>query len=42
MKAHGKLTDGAALIETMQAAAALTGWPLSDWAKRQSSLKREG
>jgi CO/xanthine dehydrogenase Mo-binding subunit len=41
MKAHGKLTLGAALIETMQAAAALTGWPLSDWAKRQSSLKRE-
>ena len=41
MKAHGKATDGAALIETMQAAAALTGWALSDWAKRQSSLKRE-
>ena len=42
MKAHGKATDGAALIETMQAAAELTGWALSDWAKRQSSLKREG
>ena len=41
MKAHGKPTDGAALIETMQAAAELTGWGLSDWAKRQSSLKRE-
>jgi CO/xanthine dehydrogenase Mo-binding subunit len=42
VKAHGKLTDGAALIETMQAAAELAGWRLSDWAKRQSSLKREG
>jgi len=42
MKAHGKVTDGAALVETMQAAAELAGWRLSDWAKRQSSLKREG
>ena len=42
MKAHGKATDGAALVETMQAAADLAGWRLSDWAKRQSSLKREG
>jgi CO/xanthine dehydrogenase Mo-binding subunit len=42
LKAHGKATEGAALIETMQAAAGLAGWPLGDWAKRQSSLKREG
>ncbi len=42
MKAHGKVTDGAALVETMQAAADLAGWRLSDWARRQSSLKREG
>jgi CO/xanthine dehydrogenase Mo-binding subunit len=41
LKAHGKVTDGAALVETMQAAADLAGWRLSDWAKRQSSLKRE-
>jgi CO/xanthine dehydrogenase Mo-binding subunit len=42
MKAHGKVTAGAALIETMQAAAELAGWRLSDWARRQSSLQREG
>ncbi len=30
MKAHGEATHGAALIETMQAAAKLAGWPLSD------------
>ena len=28
MKAHGETTHGAALIETMQAAAKLAGWPL--------------
>jgi CO/xanthine dehydrogenase Mo-binding subunit len=42
MKAHGKTTEGAALIETMQAAASLSGWPLGDWTKRQSSVRREG
>jgi CO/xanthine dehydrogenase Mo-binding subunit len=39
-KAHGETTKGAALIETMQAAAELAGWPLSDEAKTQSSLRR--
>jgi CO/xanthine dehydrogenase Mo-binding subunit len=40
-KAHGETTHGAALIETMQAAAELAGWPLSDAAKAASSLARE-
>jgi CO/xanthine dehydrogenase Mo-binding subunit len=38
MKAHGEKTKGAALIETMQAASTLAGWPLSDEAKRASSV----
>jgi CO/xanthine dehydrogenase Mo-binding subunit len=39
MKAHGELTKGAALVETMQAAAQLAGWPVSDEDAAASSLK---
>jgi CO/xanthine dehydrogenase Mo-binding subunit len=42
MKSHGQATHGAALIETMQAASDLAGWPLSEKAKAASSLTREG
>jgi CO/xanthine dehydrogenase Mo-binding subunit len=42
MKAHGEPTHGAALIETMQAAAKLADWPLSDAAMHASSTVREG
>jgi CO/xanthine dehydrogenase Mo-binding subunit len=42
MKAHGEATKGAALVETIQAAAKLAGWPLSEKAMRASSLRREG
>jgi CO/xanthine dehydrogenase Mo-binding subunit len=42
MKCHGKETSGAALVEVVQAAAALTHWPLSADARAASSLKREG
>ena len=42
MKAHGEVTKGAALVEVMQAAADLAGWPLSDAARKASSLEREG
>ena len=40
MKAHGKLTDGAALVETIQAAAKLADWPLSPAAMAASSMRR--
>ncbi|MGH6922591.1 MAG: xanthine dehydrogenase family protein molybdopterin-binding subunit [Propylenella sp.] len=40
MKAHGETTHGAALVETVQAAAELAGWPLSDEAMAASSLKQ--
>jgi CO/xanthine dehydrogenase Mo-binding subunit len=40
-KSHGETTHGAALIETMQAAAELADWPLGDAAKAASSLSRE-
>jgi CO/xanthine dehydrogenase Mo-binding subunit len=39
MKAHGELTKGAALVETMQAAAELAGWPVSPADAAASSLK---
>jgi CO/xanthine dehydrogenase Mo-binding subunit len=39
MKAHGETTKGAALIETMQAAAKLASWPLSVGALQASSMK---
>jgi CO/xanthine dehydrogenase Mo-binding subunit len=39
-KAHGETTHGAALIETMQAAAQLAGWPLGEEAMRASSTER--
>lgn len=42
MKAHGEATAGAALVETIQAAAKLAGWPLGDKALRACSLRREG
>jgi CO/xanthine dehydrogenase Mo-binding subunit len=42
MKAHGKVTEGAALVEVMQAAAKMADWPLSAQSQRASSLKREG
>jgi CO/xanthine dehydrogenase Mo-binding subunit len=42
MKAHGKATDGAALVEVVQAAAKLANWPLSDKAMAASSTKRDG
>src|SRR5258706_13513399 len=37
MKAHGEATHGAALIETMQAASKLAGWPLSKDAMQATS-----
>jgi CO/xanthine dehydrogenase Mo-binding subunit len=40
-KAHGEDTKGAALVETMQAAAKLAGWALSPEALAASSTKRE-
>jgi CO/xanthine dehydrogenase Mo-binding subunit len=40
MKAHGETAHGAALIETMQAAAELAGWKLSDAAREASSHQR--
>jgi CO/xanthine dehydrogenase Mo-binding subunit len=39
-KAHGETTHGAALVETMQAAAELAAWPLREEAKRASSMRR--
>ena len=39
MKAHGEETHGAALIETMQAAAKLADWPLSEASAKASSEK---
>ena len=42
MKAHGEATKGAALVETIQAAATLADWPLSEKAMGASSLRREG
>ncbi len=42
MKAHGEETHGAALVETMQAAAELAEWPLDDAAKKATSMGREG
>jgi CO/xanthine dehydrogenase Mo-binding subunit len=42
MKAHGQVAHGTALIETVQAAAKFTGWPLSDAARAATSLKRGG
>jgi CO/xanthine dehydrogenase Mo-binding subunit len=39
-KAHGETTHGAALIETMQAAAQFAGWPLGEEAMRASSTER--
>ena len=42
MKAHGKATDGAALIETMQAASKLAGWPIAEKYMAMSSTKPEG
>jgi CO/xanthine dehydrogenase Mo-binding subunit len=41
MKAHGERVHGAALVETMQAAAKLAGWTLSDKALAASSTKGE-
>jgi CO/xanthine dehydrogenase Mo-binding subunit len=41
MKAHGETVKGAALVETIQAAAMLAQWPLSEAALAASSLKRE-
>ena len=40
MKAHGETTHGAALVETMQAAAKISGWKLSAEASRASSTER--
>jgi len=42
MKAHGKETAGAALVETVQAAAELAGWPLGEKYRKATSTKREG
>ncbi len=42
MKAHGELTKGAALVETMQAAAQLAGWPVSPADAAASSMKAGG
>jgi CO/xanthine dehydrogenase Mo-binding subunit len=42
MKAHGETVKGAALVETIQAAADLAGWPLSQAAGAASSMKGSG
>jgi len=42
MKAHGEVTKGAALVETMQAAAQLAGWPVSPADAAASSMKAVG
>ncbi len=42
MKAHGERTKGAALVETMQAAAQLAGWPLGPTEAAASSMKAVG
>jgi len=39
MKAHHKITEGAALIECVQAAAELANWPLADKYKSMSSRR---
>ncbi len=41
-KAHGEVTKGAALVETMQAAAQLAGWPVSPADAAASSMKAVG
>jgi CO/xanthine dehydrogenase Mo-binding subunit len=41
MKAHGKETSGAALVEVVQAAAKLADWPIGRQASAASSMKRE-
>jgi CO/xanthine dehydrogenase Mo-binding subunit len=40
MKAHGETVKGAALVETVQAAAELAHWPLTPAARAASSMKR--
>lgn len=42
IKAHGEITKGAALVETMQAAAQLAGWPMSAADAAASSMKAVG
>jgi CO/xanthine dehydrogenase Mo-binding subunit len=42
MKAHGEVTKGAALVETMQAAATLARWPLGAAEAAASSMKAVG
>lgn len=42
MKAHGETVKGAALVETIRAAADLAGWPLSQAARAASSMKGSG
>jgi len=41
LKAHGKTTDGAALVECVQAAAQLANWPIGEKYKAASSSKKE-
>jgi CO/xanthine dehydrogenase Mo-binding subunit len=41
MKAHGKPTSGAALVETVQAASKLANWPIGEAYMRATSMKRE-
>ena len=41
MKAHGETAKGAALVETVQAAANLANWPLSAGALSATSMKQE-
>jgi CO/xanthine dehydrogenase Mo-binding subunit len=41
LKAHGKTTDGAALVECVQAAAQLANWPIGEKYKAASSAKKE-
>ena len=42
MKAHGEVTKGAALVETMQAAAQLAGWPVSREKAMRAQLDEAG
>ena len=41
LKAHGKETSGAALVECVQAAAQLANWPIGEKYKAASSSKKE-
>jgi CO/xanthine dehydrogenase Mo-binding subunit len=41
LKAHGRDTHGAALVECVQAAAQLANWPIAGRYKKMSSTRKE-